>query len=373
MPEQVNLTEARRIAPLVSPERLSFARELQGWTQKDLVGRLAAADHSISSPALSQLERGRHHPSPETLAALCEVYDCPPGFFLGRKGDETRTGFFRSLTATSARDRKLYMAQARLLHSFVLALEDYVVLPAVTLPARPIEPIDAAQAELEAARLRSEWSVPPGPIDDVVRLLEKHGIIVVRPRQFKREVDAFSVRYNDRPLVVLSSGKQLETRSRFDAAHELGHLLMHDGQPAGSSAVERHAHAFAAAFLMPADDIRSELPKSADMRQLIELKVKWRVSMSALLMRAKTLEVMAPAKYTSAMKMFSARGWRKNEPGDELLGPVETPRMLDQALNLIKKEEGLTVRDLCREAALPYEQISDILSRTRDARPVVEL
>lgn len=373
MADTITTREARRVAPLVSAGRLTFARELQGWTQKELVQHLVDADHPISAPALSQLERGHHRPSPETLAALCGVYGCPPDFFIERPGDESLPGFFRSLAATPARDRKLYIARARLLRSFVQKLEEYVVLPEVDLPRRPVQPDELAEAEAAAERLRKEWAVPAGPVDNVVRLLEQHGIIVVRPKQLQRKIDAFSVRYDERPLVVLSAAKQLETRSRFDAAHELGHLLMHDNELAGSSAVERHAHAFAAAFLMPADDIVSELPRSADMKRLIELKVKWRVSMSALLMRAKTLEVIAPEKYTSAMKMFSARGWRKSEPGDELLGPVETPRMLAQALTLVQEEEGLTVRDLCREGALPYEQIRDILSRTRDTRPVVEL
>lgn len=373
MSELVSHGVARRVAPLVSPERLSFARELQGWTQKELVQHLSKVGHPISAPALSQLERGHHHPSPDTLAALCQVYACPPDFFLERPGDQTLPGFFRSLTATPARDRKVYVAQARLLHSFVRVLEDHVVLPEADVPLRTANPDDAHAAEAEAERLRREWGVPPGPVDNVVRLLEQRGVVVVRPKQFQRQIDAFSVRYDDRPLIVLSSGKDLETRSRFDAAHELGHLLMHDSNLAGSSAVERHAHAFAAAFLMPADDIRGELPPTADVKRLVDLKVKWRVSMSALLMRAKTLGVMSPEKYVSAMKLFSARGWRKDEPGDELLGPVESPRLLDRALSLIMESEGLTVRDLCREGALPYEQISEILARTRDARPVVEL
>jgi Zn-dependent peptidase ImmA (M78 family)/transcriptional regulator with XRE-family HTH domain len=373
MSDQQALHDARRVAPLVSGERLAFARELRGWTQRDVAERLGELDRSISTPALSQFETGRTRPAPETLAALCAIYDCPPDFFIERPGDEIRKGFFRSLTATPARDRKLYIARTRLLSSFVRVLEDHVVLPAVDVPRVLVDLDDDYGTELEAARVREYWGVPSGPVDNMVRLLELHGVVVVRPQQFENAIDAFSVRYEQRPLVALSSGKNLASRSRFDAAHELAHLVMHDDEVAGTSAAERHAHRFAAAFLMPEADIAAELPATADLARLMDLKAKWRVSMGALLMRAKTLGIMSPERYTSAMKMFSARGWRRREPGDDLLGAVEAPQLLNRALSLVQENEGLTVRDLCREGALPCEEIQQILSRAEDSRPVVQL
>ncbi|MGO8957896.1 MAG: ImmA/IrrE family metallo-endopeptidase [Streptosporangiaceae bacterium] len=78
------------------------------------------------------------------------------------------------------------------------------------------------------------------------------------------DVDAFSLPFHDRPVIVLGADKNDRARSRFDGAHELGHLVVHGDQVWGVKEVERQAHAFAAAFLMPAEDIRDELPDRAD-------------------------------------------------------------------------------------------------------------
>jgi hypothetical protein len=63
---------------------------------------------------------------------------------------------------------------------------------------------------------------------------------------------------------VLGTDKNDRARSRFDGAHELGHFVVHGDQIWGVKEVEHQAHAFAAAFLMPAGDIRDELPDRAD-------------------------------------------------------------------------------------------------------------
>ena len=80
--------------------------------------------------------------------------------------------------------------------------------------------------------------------------------------------------------------------SRFDAAHELADLLLHNDDDAGSSVAEKQAQAFASAFLMPRQDIENELPHIADFDRLLQLKNLWRVSMQALLYRSRSLGVM---------------------------------------------------------------------------------
>ncbi|GAA3688320.1 hypothetical protein GCM10022267_88860 [Lentzea roselyniae] len=92
---------------------------------------------------------------------------------------------------------------------------------------------------------------------------------------------------------ALGADKGLRDRSRFDAAHELGHLVLRgaDG-PIADKATESQANEFAAAFLMPAEDIAHELPARLDWPALLRLKAKWHVSLAALLVRAKTLGVM---------------------------------------------------------------------------------
>jgi len=101
---------------------------------------------------------------------------------------------------------------------------------------------------------------------------------------------------------------------------------MHGAEFWGLPEVEKQAHGFAAAFLMPRDQIYRELPDRVDWPRLFQLKRRWQVSLAALLMRARTLGRMTEATYLTAVKAASARGWRRVEPVP--LGAPEQPRML---------------------------------------------
>ena len=205
---------------------------------------------------------------------------------------------------------------------------------------------------------------------DVVRALEQHGIVTARFPVDGHHMDAFSVEYPDRPVVVLGADKGQRDRSRFDASHELGHLVLHQPKHAGTKEAENQAHRFAAAFLMPAEAIRDDLPRRADWERLAHLKQEWGVSIAALLKRAQTLGRMDPTAYTQAMKTLSARGWRKREPVD--LGPAEKPVLLAKALE-VAAAHGVTLADLAAEHGLPLNDLRKILQQSTDPRPRVEL
>jgi Zn-dependent peptidase ImmA (M78 family)/DNA-binding XRE family transcriptional regulator len=369
MSNQSDLDEATSAAPLVDPDRLRLARELRGWTQAELTDR---AGRTFSEAAVSQLERGHTRPSPSTLLAIANATGCPIQFFVARPGDHRREGFFRTLQATSARDRKRHLANARLLHELVTVLEEHIDFPDLDVPRFAGHPRAADDIEAAAEATRHAWRLEEGPIPNVVRVLERHGIVVVRVANFAREVDAFSVRHEGRPIVVLGSEKAVTARSRFDAAHELAHLVLHEENDAGKRQTENEAHQFAAAFLMPASDIRRELPTTADWGQLMKLKVRWRVSIAALLRRAVTLQVMPQHRYVNAVKAMSARGWRTREPGDEKLGSLESPVLLSRALARLA-DAGVSLDALVEEASLPISDLRTLIELTRDPRPRVEL
>ncbi|WP_405775419.1 ImmA/IrrE family metallo-endopeptidase [Streptomyces sp. NBC_01390] len=151
-------------------------------------------------------------------------------------------------------------------------------------------------------------------------------VAVTRLPLDNRDVDAFSLPFPDHPVVVLGNNKNDRARSRFDGAHELAHLVLHGEQIWGVKEVETQAHQFAAAFLMPADDIHDQLPTTVDWPALFHLKQHWQVSLAALLMRARTLGRMSENVYLNAIKAASARGWRRVEPVP--LGRPEQPTRL---------------------------------------------
>ena len=71
-----------------------------------------------------------------------------------------------------------------------------------------------------------------------MELLESHGVAVIRLPLGSVDVDAFSLPLPDHPVVVLGTDKNDRARSRFDAAHELGHLVMHGDQIWGLPEIE---------------------------------------------------------------------------------------------------------------------------------------
>jgi Zn-dependent peptidase ImmA (M78 family)/DNA-binding XRE family transcriptional regulator len=313
--------------PAVERARLRLARELKGWSQSRLARELG-----LTPAALSQFESGSARPTTQTLARLSAALEVPIGFF-ERPLVETHEGFFRSLRRTSITDRRRARGIAHLAHDLVSDPKAAKHVPPLSIPNIPAPQLSAPIREVEqiADQVRSRWELPPGPVDNVVDLLETHGVVVIRLPLDSAEVDAFSLPFPDHPVVVLGSDKNDRARSRFDAAHELGHSVMHRDQIWGIAETEKQAHAFAAAFLMPANDISDELPMTVDWPHLFDLKRRWQVSLAALLMRAKTLGRMSEATYLAAVKTASARGWRRVEPVP--LGPPERPRLLLRLLN----------------------------------------
>jgi Zn-dependent peptidase ImmA (M78 family)/DNA-binding XRE family transcriptional regulator len=307
------------------PARLRLARELHGWSQAELARKLG-----LTPAAVSQFESGAAKPSPETCEQLGRQLGVPVGFF-SLVLVETHEGFFRSLRRTTVADRRKARAVAHIAHDLATHDSALDVIPRASIPEFPIS-VSGEIGEVEdvANRVRRQWRIIPGPAPDMVELIERHGAAVIRLPLGSADVDAFSLPFDDRPVIVLGSDKNDRARSRFDAAHELGHLIMHGQKLYGLPKVEKQAHWFAAAFLMPRNDIYDELPRRVDWPLLFDLKQKWQVSLAGLLMRSRTLGTLSESNYLTAIKTASARGWRRVEPVP--LGEPERPRMLSSLL-----------------------------------------
>jgi Zn-dependent peptidase ImmA (M78 family)/transcriptional regulator with XRE-family HTH domain len=363
--------DASDIATLFDRSRLRMARELRGYSQVELAREVG----SVTSASLSQFENGHARPAAATLRRLSVALHVPLVFFAAPArpvSPEIVNGFFRRLRSTTPRDRHRALAYIQLVHELILELEKFVKLPEVDLPHIDLPGSSPGRQDIAftANKVREIWDIPPGPIEDLVRTLERHGIVTTRFHIGMDDVDAFSVPFPRRPIIALGADKGQRDRSRFDAAHELGHLVMHPADRAGSKIIESEAQKFAAEFLMPEDDIRDELPSQADWPGFVRLKARWHVSIASLVMRARALDVMSERTYLQAWKTLSARGWRKHEPGD--LGPPESPILLQRALE-VATDAGLTLEALIQRSGLPEDDIRAILGHSNDSRPRVEL
>ena len=101
--------------------------------------------------------------------------------------------------------------------------------------------------------------------------------------------------------------------SRFDAAHELGHLVLHKhgGAKQGRSA-EHEAHLFAASFLMPEADVRATIPFVTSLDQIVRAKARWEFSVVlALAYRLHKLGVVSAWALSNVLHSDQSAIWNE--------------------------------------------------------------
>jgi Zn-dependent peptidase ImmA (M78 family)/DNA-binding XRE family transcriptional regulator len=365
----VNSDRADIAVALFAGGRLRTAR----LARKHTVAELATAI-GVTAAAISQYENGHSRPTRTNLVKLAMALRFPIEFF-GTSGEgelEGTQAFFRSLRRTKARERDAADAKALLVGALVDAYDALVDLPRVDVPRILLLDAEARgpeAAEHAARRVRELWELGDSPIPHVTRLLESKGIVVIKSLEESDDVDAFSRWLNGRPVVVLTEAKGCIARSRFNAAHELGHLVMHQAAEAGDTSIEGEAHRFAAELLMPAKVLVRELPTRADWPALVRLKHKWGVSIQALLYRARELGRLSDHAYRRAITDLNRRGWARDEPAP--LTTVETPIALSKATELLS-QHGVPLEEIAKRARLPFDLVSELMP-SLPARPRVQV
>lgn len=296
----------------------------------------------MSVRSVTAYESGETTPEPATLVKLAAVLDFPVDFFEGEDLTEVtdEMASFRSLARMTASQR--HAAQAA--GSLAMALHDWIARR-FRLPDPDVPRVDpGVDPETAADVVRQAWGLGDKPIPNLVHLMEAKGIRIFSLAQESREVDAFSL-WRREPFVFLNTQKSAE-HSRFDAAHELGHLVMHwhHELPQGKQ-VEREANAFASALLMPAAGILAAAPRYPTVEQLIQVKRQWRVSAVALAYRLHTVGALTDWQYRQLYVHMSKLGYRTSEPS-----PVqrETSQILNKVFKALR-QEGVSKADVARD------------------------
>jgi Zn-dependent peptidase ImmA (M78 family)/DNA-binding XRE family transcriptional regulator len=332
-----------------TPSRLTLARKRRGITKKEL-----AAKADVSARSLFSYERGDAQPTPETVARLASALDFPGGFFSAPDQEEPSLDgtSFRALSRLPAGKRDQALGAAAL----ALALDDWIqerfVLPEPSVPQlRGVDPETAAEV------IRTEWNMGQRAIPNMVQLLEAHGIRVFSLAEEYAEVDAFSFWRNNAPFVFLNMKKSAE-RSRMDAAHELGHLVLHwrHESPRGRE-YEHEAEIFASAFLMPRGSVLAEAPRGANLDGIIAAKRRWKVSAAALTYRMHAVGLLSDWQYRAVFVDISRRGFRKAEPNEI---PRESSQVLAKVFAALR-EEGMTKADVASVLSIPVAELEKLV------------
>jgi Zn-dependent peptidase ImmA (M78 family)/DNA-binding XRE family transcriptional regulator len=331
-----------------NPARLALARRRRGLMKV----RLAEAV-GISTRILSAYENGGAVPSADTLRRLAHELRFPTEFFSGPTLEEPaqETASFRSLSTMTAGQRDAALGAGALAMALGRWIAERFNLPGSSIPdCRGMQPEAAADA------VRTEWALGSQPVRNMVHLLEAKGARAFSLAEQGVEVDAFSLWKGGTPYVFLNTQKSAE-HSRFDAAHELGHLVLHrHGAPEGREA-EREADAFASAFLMPRASVQACQLVLPSIERLIRLKKNWGVSVMALTHRLHTLGILSDWHYRTLCIEMTQRGYRRAEP--EGL-PRETSQVLAKVFAALR-EEGVTKGDVARQLCLDVTEVDSLV------------
>lgn len=338
--------------------RLELARKRRRYTAKILAERA-----QIAPVTLSRIVNGSQIPDDETVNRLIEALAYPKDFFFRDDIDpiDVTTASFRSLKAMTARERDAALAAGELAYEMIDWIRQQFNLPTADLVdlGQERDPAGAART------LRQYWSIGERPIGNMVKLLETKGVRVFSLAENTKNVDAFSCWRNDEPYVFLNTFKSTE-RSRFDAAHELGHLVLHKhgGAKQGRSA-EHEAHLFAASFLMPKDDVLATIPFVTDLDKIVKAKARWGVSVAALAYRLHKMNLLTDWQYRTFCIQIN-RKYGANEPAGL---PPERSSVWQMVLTELWKD-GITKSHVAARLSIPPDELENLLfGLTGDVKP----
>ncbi|MFD2415530.1 ImmA/IrrE family metallo-endopeptidase [Amycolatopsis pigmentata] len=337
----------------ISPTRLALARKLRGLTLAEL-GRLTG----LSPQTINRYEKARQEPLPENMAAVAHALNLPVEFFERPEIEPIplAAASFRAPTKTPAFRRDAVLAAGTIATEIAAWITERYRLPGADIPSLHL-PVDATWIDVEttALRVRGRWDLGHHAIPNMVHLLESRGARVFSLVQDVRDVDAFSAYLRNEPFVFIDTGKTAE-RQRFDAAHELGHLVMHQGpEKFDGRQAERQADRFAAAFLMPKEDVLARNLRDATPDELIKASTRWGVSAMALTHRLSELGVLTEWGYRSTCVELAKRGYRRAEPGSTRV--PETSQVLEKVFAHLRSS-GVGVRSIATTLAITDEEFN---------------
>lgn len=342
-------------------DRLSQILAARRLTQIQLASMVG-----VSPATISKWRAGTQAPEREALDRLASVVNVTPEWFTRPTTEKMSLPLFRSNASAHVAARAMLEARLEWAHDIAVALMEFVDYPDLNLPTRGFtEPEEITDEDIEkaAGECRDLWRLGRVAVQDLALAVEGAGVILIREETGVAQIEGLSAwsAVLGRPFIFLSADKDNGYRSRFDLAHELGHLVLHRNIQRTTDRerhklMEKQAHQFAGAFLLPAETFASEVSMPVTLDDLLLLKRRWGVSVAAMMMRLHALGLLDDEARLALFKRRSARWGGKSEPGDEDRKP-EQPRLLRRTIDLLVDENVMPLDAIPRHVGLAASDI----------------
>lgn len=349
--------------------RLTEGRRARGISATDLAGIVG-----VSVQSISKYENGHQSPQLDVMHTIASALNMPRSYFLRPFGrEDSKPVFWRGRLSAPPAMRERAAVRLEWMKEVVDYVASYFELPPLDVPEISVPNIDSVGLDfLEDAALaiRDHWSIRPGPMPDAIEKMETNGILVSRIHVGAEKLDAFS-QWSDQfdvPFVVLSRDKASAVRQRFDALHELAHIVLHQSvsqkrlnDRASYKAIEKQADKLAGCLLLPAQQFTEEL-YAPSLDGFLSLKERWGASVGTMIMRSRALDILDDEEARRMWINYNRRGWRNSEPLDGKL-EKERPHMIRRSFELLMSEgvqSASEIMDALPFPAMDLEEIADL-------------
>lgn len=337
----------------INPSRLKIARIRRKKTLRAL-----SEDTGITTRMLSSYESDncKYTPKEETLELISKSLRYPIKFLISTKDIDlisSESVSFRSLKSMRAKDEQAAISAG----SLGVVLNQYFISKVSFIPSPNLPDLRGMKPQSAAEYIREFWDLGNLSITNMIHLLEKNGIRVFSLAENTACVDAFSFWNDEIPYIFLNTQKSGE-RSRFDAAHELGHLLLHKhGTPQGRDA-ESEADSFAANFLMPPETLYQFKNKIYSIDDIILLKKNWKVSAMSLIVQSKNTNVLSEWHYRNLIIEASKLGLRTKE-----INGIQHERsgLIPVIISELETKFSESLRSVSDNLGFPLEETTNLL------------
>lgn len=333
---------------------LRLLRQLNQFSLEDLAIKVGK-----SRQFLHKIEMNQVAPSVDLVEILSKTFDVNSDiFFTSYPILHEEQINFRSNKTAKVSTKQSVVAQGEYLRRLVEYLEKHLRLPKYSIPTT--EASNFQEIENAASSFRKHFDLGLGPISDMTKLCEMLGIIVTSFPGVSNEVDALSIA-SKRPIFV-NNEKSSTCRQRFNLAHELGHLVLHDGCLTGDTVTEAQAHRFASALLIPQEMMNSHFRSCFNGRfnwsKLSEMKYSWKISKSALLYRAKSLGLLSEKSYQSGYIYLRRTGEAITEIEDHFI-EKESPELLSKCFKALNKK-GISINQITEDLQISVDVLNQV-------------
>ncbi|MCB9230566.1 MAG: ImmA/IrrE family metallo-endopeptidase [Bacteroidia bacterium] len=336
------------------PERLKSARRMRGFSLQELADKMG---NLVSKQAISKYETGQMLPEGRVLVLISNALSLPLEYFHRQNTIELQKIAFRKLKGLAAKETEKIQGMG------LDYLERYLELEAILgiehqfeNPIHDLQIRSSRDIEIASLKIREYWKMGNDPVFNVLELLEDLKIKVLQISA-ENSFSGLSSWVNGKiPFIVLNTKGVAANRLRFTALHELGHLVLNI-QHLPEKIQEQYCNQFAGALLLPAEKLEAELGGKRQnilIQELGHIKQQYGISMLAILIRAKELELISQSYFNRQYRAFRENGYLQKEPYPYL--GYEKSNRFEQLLFRGVAEEIISTS---KAAALNNQKLSD--------------